>query len=117
MYTMNTYTCRFFRPIIYENIYENRIMQQISISDIQRNLHKLDGFDIVEIVDKKRNKVKGYFIDSRYFSIVKELIEKKKESEILADDLAGSLQEYANPELIKEENGAWKKHIKEKYAR
>jgi len=41
-------------------------MQQISISDIQRNLHKLDNFDIVEIIDKKRNQVKGYFIDNKY---------------------------------------------------
>lgn len=29
-------------------------MQTISISEIQRNLHKLDSFNIVKIVDKKR---------------------------------------------------------------
>ena len=27
-------------------------MQTISISEIQRNLHKLDSFNIVEVVDK-----------------------------------------------------------------
>ena len=89
-------------------------MQQISISDIQRNLHKLDGFDIVEIVDKKRNKVKGYFINSKYTSLINELIEKKKENALMAESLAGSLQKYANPDLIAEEEGAWQKHIKEK---
>ena len=92
-------------------------MQQISISEIQRNLHKLDGFDIVEIVDKKRNKVKGYFVDSHYAPFVKELLEKKKESALLVDDLAGSLQKFANPELIKEEENAWQKNLKEKYTR
>ena len=44
-------------------------MQTISISDIQRNLHKLDDFNIVEIVDKKRNQIKGYFLDSSYQSL------------------------------------------------
>lgn len=37
-------------------------MDQISISEVQRNLHKLDDFNIVKIVDKKRNGVKGYYI-------------------------------------------------------
>jgi len=46
-------------------------MQQISISEIQRNLHKLDNFDIIEVVDKKRHKVKGYFVDSKYLSFIK----------------------------------------------
>ena len=90
-------------------------MQQISISDIQRKLHKLDGFDIVEIVDRKRNKVKGYFIDSRYISFVKELLEKNKKQAVLADDLAGSLHKYADPQLIKDEEGTWQKHLQKKY--
>ena len=34
-------------------------MQQLSISEIQRNLHKLDSFDIIEVIDRKRDKVKG----------------------------------------------------------
>ena len=54
-------------------------MQTISISDIQRNLHKLDDFNIVEIVDKKRNQIKGYFLDSSYQSLVEKLIGKKEE--------------------------------------
>jgi hypothetical protein len=52
-------------------------MQTISISDIQRNLHKLDDFNIVKIVDKKRNQIKGYFLDSSYKSLIDSIIEKR----------------------------------------
>ena len=90
-------------------------MQQISISDIQRNLHKLEEFDIIEIVDKKRNKVKGYFIDSKYTSLINKLMEAEKDNRSLGESLAGSLHEYANPDLIAEEEGAWQKHLIKKY--
>ncbi len=53
-------------------------MQTISISDIQRNLHKLDDFNIVKIVDKKRNLVKGYFLDSSYKSLIDSIVDKKE---------------------------------------
>jgi hypothetical protein len=52
-------------------------MQTISISDIQRNLHKLDDFNIVKIVDKKRNQIKGYFLDSSYKSLIDSIIGKR----------------------------------------
>lgn len=88
-------------------------MQQIGISDIQRNLHKLDGFDIVEIVDKKRGKVKGYFIDKKYAQAIQKLIKQQRENKSIK--LAGSLKAYANPVLFEAEGNAWKKHVKEKY--
>lgn len=53
-------------------------MQTISISDIQRNLHKLDDFNIVKIVDKKRNQIKGYFLDSSYKSLIDSIIGKRE---------------------------------------
>jgi hypothetical protein len=53
-------------------------MQTISISDIQRNLHKLDDFNIVKIVDKKRNQIKGYFLDSSYTSLIDSIIGKRE---------------------------------------
>ena len=53
-------------------------MQIVSISEIQRNLHKLNGFDIVEVVDKKRNEIKGYFLDSSYKPFVDTLVGKKE---------------------------------------
>jgi len=90
-------------------------MDQISISDIQRNLHKLDGFDIVEIVDKKRNQVKGYFIDNKYAGFVQELVEKQLKSETKKVSLGGSLHKYANPSLIETEDRGWKEHIEEKH--
>jgi len=54
-------------------------MNTISISDIQRNLHKLESLDIVEVVDKKRHQVKGYFLDKKYHDVVEELFNKKEE--------------------------------------
>jgi len=53
-------------------------MNTISISEIQRNLHKLDNFDIIEVVDKKRNQIKGYFLDKKYHDFVEELFEEKE---------------------------------------
>jgi len=53
-------------------------MNTISISDIQRNLHKIENFDIVEIVDKKRHQVKGYFLDKKYHDFVEELFQAKE---------------------------------------
>jgi hypothetical protein len=92
-------------------------MQQLSISEIQRNLHKLDGLDIVEIVDKKRHKVKGYFLDSKYMSLIKELIKKEAESQKIIESLGGALHQYANVSSIGQEKDAWKQHIEEKYAK
>ncbi len=53
-------------------------MNTISISDIQRNLHKIENFDIVRIVDKKRHQVKGYFLDKKYHDFVEELFQTKE---------------------------------------
>ena len=91
-------------------------MKQLSISEIQRNLHKLDGLDIVEIIDKKRHKVKGYFLDSKYMSLIKELI-KKEESQNLTESLGGALHQYADVSSIEQEKDAWKQHIEEKYTK
>jgi len=91
-------------------------MQQISITEIQRNLHKLDSFDIVEVIDKKRDKVKGYFVDSKYLSFINELLAENKRNIEKKEHLAGSLHAYANPELLEKEKGAWKEHLEEKHA-
>ncbi len=88
-------------------------MQQLSISEIQRNLHKLDSFDIIEVIDKKRDKVKGYFIDARYTSFIEKLVSDK--SRLMAKRLAGSLHDYADPDLRGLEDSAWQRHVDEKY--
>jgi len=90
-------------------------MQQISISSIQRNLHKLEELDIVEVIDKKRDKVKGYFVDRKYAQFIYELVQHQKENEITVEKLAGSLNKYANPSLLKEEKSAWGKHANKKH--
>lgn len=91
-------------------------MQQISISDIQRNLHKLKDFDIIEIVDKKRDKVKGYFVDKKYAHAIQALIEQHRENNIAAKNTAASLRSYASPSLQEKEKTAWQKHVEDKYS-
>ena len=91
------------------------VMQQIGISDIQRNLHKLKDFDIVEVVDKKRDKVKGYFLDEKYAQLIKGFIKQQSESKAKAEKLAGSLNAYANASLIEKEKRAWQAYTKEQY--
>jgi len=92
-------------------------MDQISISEVQRNLHKLDDFDIVEIVDKKRNKVKGYYIEGKYASFVEEIAQKvealKKQSRTKA---AGALRRYAASDKIAGEQDFWQRHAVESYS-
>ena len=80
-------------------------MQTISISEIQRNLHKLDGFDIVEIVDKKRNQIKGYFLDSSYQALVEKLIGAKKEKKDRLLNIVGIINngEEVTRESLREE--------------
>jgi len=68
-------------------------MNSISVSEIQRKLHKLDDFDIIEVVDKKRNQVKGYFLDKKYHDIVEALVkeqESKKNRKLEALEALGS---------------------------
>jgi len=59
-------------------------MKTLSISQVQRELHHLDNFDIVEIVDKKRDIVKGYFVDIKYKSVIDALIAQEKKQSFSA---------------------------------
>jgi hypothetical protein len=88
-------------------------MRQLSVSEIQRNLHKLDSFDIIEVIDKKRQKVKGYYLDSKYISFFEKLVSDK--NRLMKEKLGGSLNHYANPQFRRREEGAWQRHIDEKY--
>jgi len=90
-------------------------MQQIGIAEIQRNLHKLKDFDIVEIVDKKRNRVKGYYLDKKYIQLIQTLIKQQKKSNDCGEKLAGSLHAYASNASHKQEKTAWLQHLKEKH--
>ncbi len=53
----------------------------LSVSQIQRNLHQLDSFDIIEVVDKKRNQTKGYFLDSTYKPLIEKIIHQKEQTD------------------------------------
>lgn len=57
-------------------------MITISVSQIQRELHRLNDFDIIEIADRKRGKIKGYFLDIRYKDIIDKIVKKQKKSSL-----------------------------------
>ena len=57
-------------------------MKILSVSQVQRELHHLHDFDILKIVDKKKDAVKGYFLDIRYKDIVEKLIEEQRKKEL-----------------------------------
>ena len=92
-------------------------MKQITISDIQRNLHKLNEFDIIEVIDKKRDKIKGYFLDSRYAFYVRDIIQKEKNIKKREHSPAGALKAYADPDKISREKDVWKKSVLKKYSK
>jgi len=83
-------------------------MQTVSVSEIQRNLHKLDGFDIIEVVDKKRNLLKGYFLDKKYHAYIQEIIQDQedKKSDVLFDKVRGIIPSTVDPI-------AWQKALRE----
>jgi len=56
-------------------------MKTLSISQVQRELHHLNDFDIIKILDKKKDTVKGYFLDIRYKTIVEKLIEEQRKKD------------------------------------
>ena len=70
-------------------------MNSVSISEIQRNLHKLNDFDIVEVVDKKRRQVKGYFLDKKYHAFVEELVRKQERKNSSKLKALASMGSYA----------------------
>lgn len=59
-------------------------MKVLSVSQVQRELHHLQNFDILKIVDKKKDSVKGYFLDIRYKDIVEKLIEEQRKKELVS---------------------------------
>ena len=92
-------------------------MQKVSVSEIQRNLHKLNDFDIIKIIDKKRNKVKGYFIAEKYASFVEEVSIKVEESKRKnRKSLRGSLSQYADTSKWEQEKDAWKNYVIAKHS-
>ncbi len=83
-------------------------MQTISISEIQRNLHKLDSFDIIEVVDKKRNQLKGYFLDKKYHGYVEDIVrdQEEKKNDALFEKVRGIIPATIDPV-------AWQKALRE----
>jgi len=92
---------------------KRKVVHQLSISEIQRNLHKLDEYEIIQIVDKKKNVVKGFYIQAKYADLVNEI--EKKIAQAKKNKAAGILKKYANPALRKKEESAWQEYVIKKY--
>lgn len=75
-------------------------MQSLSVSEIQRNLQNLNDFDVLEIVDKKRNVVKGYFLDSRYKTLIDELLQKRVSNRKNLMGLIGSVSSQQSDQTV-----------------
>jgi len=72
-------------------------MDRMSVTELQRHLHRLSDFDIIELVDKKRGEVKGYILHRRYKPLIDSLTKKP------AYTLGGTLKKYARPDLRRRE--------------
>jgi hypothetical protein len=57
-------------------------MTTISVRDLARNSSILDKYDYVEIVDKRKNELKGMFISAKYVKEFEKFIKRKKQKEI-----------------------------------
>ena len=75
-------------------------MQSLSVSEIQRNLQNLNDFDVLEIVDKKRNVVKGYFLDCRYKALIDELLQKRASNRKNLMGLIGSVGSQQSDQTV-----------------
>ena len=75
-------------------------MKSLSVSEIQRNLQNLNDFDVLEIVDKKRNVVKGYFLDGRYKSLIDELLQKRDSNRKNLMGLIGSVSSQQSDQTV-----------------
>ncbi len=81
-------------------------MKTLNISQIQRQLHLLNDFDIIEVIDKKKNAVKGYFVDAKYAKTIKKL-EQKNNQKSISSYVGMWKDEDINLEDIRQK--AWKK--------
>ncbi|WP_066356531.1 hypothetical protein [Aliarcobacter skirrowii] len=54
------------------------------ITDIQNKPSLIKSMDMAEIVDKRANTTLGYFISSKYESLIKPILEKLEREEKLA---------------------------------
>jgi len=81
-------------------------MEKLSISYLQRNLHRLERVEIAEIVDKKRGILKGFYLDRRFAPFVERLASSLHNG-TREESLFGALAEYA-PKKADMEEGAWK---------
>lgn len=63
--------------------------KKLSIRELARNVRTINGYDYVEIEDRKSKEYKGLFVSPKYAEEVKRFLEEKirKEKQELLDEL------------------------------
>ncbi len=81
-------------------------MKTLNMSQIQRELSLLNNFDIIKIVDRKKNITKGFFVDVKYSEEIKN-IEKQHNKKLISNYCGLWKDKDIDLEQIRQK--AWKK--------
>jgi len=68
---------------------ESFVTKKLSIRELARNVRTINGYDYVEIEDRKSKEYKGIFVSPKYAEEVKRFLEEKirREKQELLDEL------------------------------
>jgi len=67
----------------------------------------LNSFDIIEVVDKKRGAIKGYFLDAKHKDIIEQILNAQKKAKI--SSFVGMWEGREDITLDSLRENAWKK--------
>jgi len=88
----------------------------IGLRELSRNSNILDGYDYVDVEDKKTHEYKGLFISPKYAEEFKKLLEKRLDKE--KQDMLDRIDRFAGKGKIhKRFNGLTAREIREKIAK
>lgn len=89
---------------------------KVGMREMARNSNILDGYDYVEVVDKKTHEYKGLFISPKYADEFKSFLEKKISADI--QEQLDEIEKFAGKGEVHERfNNLTSSQLKEKVAR
>ncbi len=83
---------------------------KVGIRDLARNSNILDGYDYIEVEDKKTHEYKGLFISPKYAEEFKSFLEKK-EAKAIQEQLDEIMQFVGSNEMEDRYKGLSKKEL------
>ena len=88
---------------------------KVGYRELARNSNILDGYDYVEVEDKKTHEYKGLFVSPKYADEIKRFLEDKKSKEI--QKKLDEIKKFAGKgKIYKRFEGLTSKEIREKIA-